>query len=303
MSTAKTKVDKENVIDFVKNSFSKDADFFETIAEGESSQSFFFSAEERDYVIRVNKRLNGFEKDKYAYDHFNSQDIPIPKTILLGKLNKNLYFSITERAKGKLLSDCNSKEVQSSIPSIIKTLDAIHAVNISKAKGYGSFDSQGKANSQSNMDGVEGLMKETSEDFKKEANNKLLEKDLIVKLLKKYKALSRFCPETRNLVHGDYGSNNTTVDNHQITGVFDWEHASYGDFLFDVAWLDFWDDKVDYKEIFLKHYQEKGVDVKDYEERILCYKLRFGTGSLMFYIKSGQDEKYLVAKAKLMKIV
>ena len=115
MSTAKTKIDKEIVIEFVKNSFSKDADSFETITDGEGSQGFFFSSNNRDYVIRVNRRLNGFEKDKYAYEHFYSKDIPIPKTNLLGKLNKNLYFSITERAKGKLLSDCSEKEKYSSI--------------------------------------------------------------------------------------------------------------------------------------------------------------------------------------------
>ena len=164
MSTAKTKVYKENVVDFIKKSFSKDAGSFETITDGELSQGFFFSANNRNYVVRVNKRLIGFEKDKYAYEHFHSEDIPIPKTILLGKFDKNLYFSITDRAKGKLISDCNQEETQSSMPSIIKTLDAIHAVNISNVKGYGSFDLQGKASKQSNMDGVEELMKETSKD-------------------------------------------------------------------------------------------------------------------------------------------
>ena len=64
MSTAKTKVYKENVVDFIKKSFSKDAGSFETITDGELSQGFFFSANNRNYVVRVNKRLIGFEKDK-----------------------------------------------------------------------------------------------------------------------------------------------------------------------------------------------------------------------------------------------
>ena len=303
MSTAKTKIDKEIDSEFVKNSFSKDADSFETITDGEGSQGFFFSSNNRDYVIRVNRRLNGFEKDKYAYEHFYSKDIPIPKTNLLGKLNKNLYFSITERAKGKLLSDCSEKEKYSSMPSIIKTLDAIHTVNISNTQGFGSFDSQGKANFQSCADALTEQITRMPEGFKKEADNELLEKDVIEYLLKKYKALLKYCPEIKYLVHGDFGSNNATVDNHQITGVFDWELALYGDFLYDVAWLDFWGGNIDFKGIFLKHYQEKGVDTENYEERILCYKLNFGIGALMFYVNSGQEKKYLYAKAELMKIV
>jgi|TARA_Y100000310_G_C20622058_1_gene783913 hygromycin-B 4-O-kinase len=303
MSTAKTKIDKEIIVEFVKNSFSKDAESFETIADGEMSQGFFFSANKKDFVIRVNKRLNGFEKDKYAYEHFYSKDMPIPKTILLGELNKNLYFSITERAKGRLLCDYNEKETHNSMPNIIKTLDAIHAVDISKTKGFGSFDSQGKTDFQSHTDALTKQIKMTLESFKKEADNKLLEKDVIEYLLKKYKALFKYCPEIRYLVHGDFGSDNVTVNNNQITGVFDWELASYGDFLFDVAWLDFWRDNIDYKGIFLRHYQKKGVDTKNYEERILCYKLNFGIGSLMFYINSGQEKKYLATKAELMKMV
>ena len=42
------------------------------------------------------------------------------------------------------------------------------------------------------------------------------------------------------LLHGDYGFDNVLVDQGKISGVLDWANAKYGDFLYDVAWLDFW---------------------------------------------------------------
>lgn len=55
MSTAKTKVDREIVENFIKEKFSTDAHSFETISDGEGSQALFFSSNNKEYVIRVNK--------------------------------------------------------------------------------------------------------------------------------------------------------------------------------------------------------------------------------------------------------
>lgn len=306
MSKAKTKVDKTLVEEFVKKKFASYAESFEVISGGESSQGFFFSSQNNEYVIRVNKRVFGFEKDKYAYQAFHSSEILIPETFMLGKLTDELYFSITKRAAGKLFSELNRKETAGAIHTIIQTLDAIHSIDISNTSGFGSFDTQGKANLKSFRDHLEKLITEMPEDYEKEAGNKLLEKNIIVGLLEKYKTLLDYSSDVRSLVHADFGFSNTTVDNNEITGIFDWEHAMYGDFLYDVAWLDFWGNresskiKVDYKNIFLKHYQERGTDIKNYNERILLYKLNFGIGAMMFFVRSEQEKKYSDTKAHLL---
>lgn len=309
MSTYKTRIEQKLVKEFVKENFTTDAHSFKSIADGEASQGFFFSSKSDEYVIRVNKKIYSFEKDKYAYENFQSEKIPIPETLSIGKLNNDLFFSITKRARGKLLSDLSKEEILKAIPSIIKILDSIHAIDISYTTGFGCFDAKGKTDLKSFSHHLEKLITRMPESYKKEVGNKLLEKNVVDKLLEKYKKLLKYSPDVRYLVHADFGFNNATVENNKITGIFDWEHAFYGDFLYDIAWLDFWGnkaiekDRIDYKGIFYKHYQEKDVDIINYNERILLYKLNFGIGAMMFFVHSHQEKKYLDTKTHLLELI
>jgi hygromycin-B 4-O-kinase len=72
-------------------------------------------------------------------------------------------------------------------------------------------------------------------------------------------------------VHGGYGFNNMLAENGAVTAVLDWTEAMYGDFLYDVAWLNFWDPGHDYQAIFRADYAERGFAVPDFEQRLLCY--------------------------------
>ena len=186
-------------------------------------------------------------------------------------------------SKGKLLSDCSKYEIHKAMPSIIKALDAIRAIDISVHKGFGPLDFRGKADFNSHKEVLLDVVNQTLKDCERDLNCRFLEIDIIKKFLDEYKVLIDFCPEVRCLVHGDFGHNNATVDNSQLTGVFDWEHSSYGDFLHDVAWLDFWAEDMGFKEALFKHYMSNDIEVSNFEERILCYQLGFGIGGMMFF--------------------
>lgn len=252
--------------------------------------------------------MRGFEKDKYAYEKFSSSKLPIPETVLLGNFNENLVFSITYRAKGKLTSTSSKQEVELALPNIIETLDAIHQIDISDSVGYGAFDSSGNATLSTFREHLDKAVTEIPELLHKNAACPFLEADVVNSLLEKYKKLLDYCPNVRYLVHGDYGFNNLMIDGDKVTGVFDWEHGMYGDFLYDVAWLDFWGNRPDlnnginYADVFLKHYQERGVEIENYHERVLLHKLNLGIKSLTFYAYSNQEHKYNDAKAMLLKL-
>ena len=47
-------------------------------------------------------------------------------------------------------------------------------------------------------------------------------------------------PEARHLVHSDLLNFNVLAEDDRVSAVFDWGAALYGDFLWDVAWLTFW---------------------------------------------------------------
>jgi Ser/Thr protein kinase RdoA (MazF antagonist) len=43
-----------------------------------------------------------------------------------------------------------------------------------------------------------------------------------------------------DVVHGDFHHENVLVEGERVTGVFDWEQATAGDWRYDVVWLAFW---------------------------------------------------------------
>lgn len=301
MSTLKTKIDNEAVLNFLKSDFSPDIQLLTPIKEGERSQAFSFLSKDSEFVIRVHSKKHGFEKDKYAHDHFNSKSIPIPKTFQIGRIRDKFYYSITEKVEGKIIDHFEKDEIRKFIPELINVLDSIHSFDIGETQ-FGDWGIDGKAPETSWKNYLIKLIEEFENYENKTPENTLLEPDVVQKILARYKQLIDHCSNIRHLVHGDYGFNNLLSDGEKITGVIDWELSKYGDFLYDVAWLSFWDTTIDYADIFCKHYQDKNVAVPNFHERILCYKLHFGLGALSFFSDSEQEKSYRWAKERLLKL-
>ena len=287
------------VLAFLKSNFAPNIQSLTTIKEGETSQAFSFFSERGEFVIRVHSKKHGFEKDKYAHDHFNSQNIPIPKTFQIGQLNDKFYYSITEKAEGKIIDHFEKEEIRKFIPELINILDSIHAFNIGDTQ-FGDWEIDGKSSETSWKNYLLKLIEEFGPYENKTPENTLLESVVVQKILARYKQLINHCPNIRYLVHGDYGFSNLLSNGKKITGVIDWELSKYGDFLYDVAWLSFWETTIDYADIFFKHYQDKNVSVPNFHERILCYKLHFGLGALSFFSDSEQEKSYKWAKERLL---
>lgn len=299
MSTIKTKIDNEVVLNFLKSDFAPDIQSLTTIKEGETSQAFSFSSKDSEFIIRVNPKKHGFEKDKYAYEHFNSQKVPIPKTFQIGQLSDNFYYSITEKAMGKVIDHFEKEEIRRFIPELIAVLDSIHSFDIGETQ-FGDWEVDGKALETSWKNYLHKLIRRFEGYENKTPGSTLLEPAIVQKLVARYKELVDYCPNIRHLVHADYGFNNLLSDGKKITGVIDWELSKYGDFIYDIAWLSFWETAIDYADIFLKHYQKMNVSVPNFQERLLCYKLHFGLGALSFFSNSEQEKSYKQTKERLL---
>ena len=148
MSNLKAKIEHKTVFDFLKKNFAADVNSLQNIQGGEKSQAFSFSYRNCEFVIRVHHEIYGFEKDAYAYEHFRSPHVPIPKTFLRGKLNDALFFSITKKVQGKILDEFTKDEIRQLLPALMETLDTIRDFNIKDTDNFGDWDSQGKAAKQ-----------------------------------------------------------------------------------------------------------------------------------------------------------
>jgi hygromycin-B 4-O-kinase len=299
MSTKKTQINHEVAEAFAQQHFGVPELSLKRIADGELAQAFLFDLPDGPKVLRVRTGDNsGFLKDRFAHNHFNSTSIPVPKILEIGEIEDGLFYAVSERAPGKPLDKFTHAEMDKLMPELISTLDAIHATRPT-GDGAGNWDADGTGSFNSWRESVESNLHLDDDETTAAA---FYDHDLANGVREDINALLNFVPADLGLIHGDYGFNNALSDGNTITGVIDWDHSAYGDFLFDVAWLDFWVDKQGYAEAFKKHYVEQGREVSHFDERITCYKLLIGLGSLGFFARSRQAGKYEFAKQVIARI-
>jgi hygromycin-B 4-O-kinase len=77
----------------------------------------------------------------------------------------------------------------------------------------------------------------------------------------KLRELADDLPGERQLIHGDLL--NRLVNGDEITAVFDWGNATYGDALYDAAWLLYWWpwfpnwSEIDIRETLMQHWEQQ----------------------------------------------
>ncbi len=261
------------------------------LSGGNWSQAFGFKSGEDDRVIRFGKHVEDYVTDQFA-SRFGTKDLPIPKVMEVGDFSDG-YFAISERAFGTMIDNLDKEGMKQIVPSLMKTLDAMREADISDTVGYGPWDKNGNGKFKSWRDMLldvsndqsynkipgwrEGLQGSPVGDKPfNEAYSRLVE-------------LSADLPEARSLVHNDLMHFNVLTNDNQITAVFDWANAMYGDFLYDLAMFIFWEPMhepikgIDWKGEALRHFEEIGLEIPELERRLQCCMIHLGLGSMSYY--------------------
>ena len=259
----------------------------------------------QEYIVSFNPTmLVNFEKHAYVEENFASPSIPVPRQVHRGRLG-DVYFAITEKAPGQNLLQLPRSEYLELIPSQIELLDAIHQVSPGERPGYGIFDGNGIDSTPSwrarqESDKEEGPAGDIYAKWQAQIKTSFLEREVFERLFDEMVQLISYCPEERYLVHGNYGFGNLLAQDGRITAVLDWMNAQYGDFLYDIAWLDFWSPKDGWHERFRHYYRSMGREVPFYGERILCYQINMSLDALKFYAKAGNKAAYEWARDHIL---
>lgn len=275
---------------------------------GMTAQAFDCHKKGGNLIFRIGSDKQNLLKDKYAYENFNSSVVPIPKFVSFGKIAPHLYFAVTEKIKGENLQEIDSEQkFKRVLPLMAKILDQIHNISVQKNKGCGLWNAEGFAPYKSWEGFILSIKDSKKYDWKKMINKHGMEQKLIEKVCTTIDHLVKYCPEKRNLIHGDYGKSNLIWDGSKITGIIDWALSKYGDFLYDVAWMDFFSlssqGKIDYEHFFKNHYQDTGQKIDNYEERMKCYKLRIGLFLARLSLTQGRKKRYQDRRRALLKIM
>jgi hygromycin-B 4-O-kinase len=306
MPHAKPTIEQEAILTLLNKQFGTTIDGLEAIQTGHMSQAYSFTANGKGYILRFNPSSESFEKDAYAYNHYASTSIPIPRIVTIGRVEE-LAYAISEKLPGTMLNFMSDAEYQKVIPPMLEVLDAIHYVDVSNQPHYGYVNARGIGQSASWRGHVADIYEEHPEDFYGHWHtlfqSSFLERSVFDTVYQKMLALLDYCPEERYLLHGDYGFDNVLAHEGKITAVLDWALSQYGDFLYDAAYLHYFSYQYNFLELFREFYASKNRSIPFYTERMICYTCLIGLNAMKFFAMAQLQQEYTWARERILSLV
>lgn len=245
-----------------------------------------------------------FEKEAFIARLLASSGIPMPPIVSIGRLGE-LHYAISLKAAGMPLDQLAPTEFAALVPELIRVLDAIHAVDVGATDGYGVIGDDGRGLFPTWRRYIEAIREEGPDwefygKWHRLFEASFLEREVFDLLYARMTRLLDHCPEERALVHGNFGFGNALARDGKITAVLDWIDAKYGDFLFDIARLDFWAVGASFAAVFRDHYDRMGVPVPAYTECVRCCQHYIGLDALRFFAKAQDEQAFRWARERLL---
>ena len=262
----------------------------ERLRPGEWSRAYAIRRNDEDLVVRFSRYREDFEKDRAAAN-WGSPQLPMPPVIEIGEAI-GFAYAVTPRVQGEFLETVTNDRARAVLPSLFAALEAARDIDLSSATGFGLWTvdrgglyptwreavlTVGKSVPPGRLPGWrEGL--ESSPTGIAPFNEACALMREMVKV----------CPEERHLIHDDLMNRNVFVEGNQITAVLDWGASMFGDFLYDIASLAFWApwfpawSTIDFVQEAAQHYAEIRLTVPHFEERVRCYAVNIGVGSMAY---------------------
>ena len=273
------------------------------IGSGFFSFAYSFESNNIPYVLRIGTSLKAFDKDDFAYINFSNNLNNIPKVLEKGKINDKFYC-ITEKIAGKEISSLDTDSLKKVLPSIMENHLKIIQINTDKFSNFGYINLLTyKGNSLSWHDFItkidvwlKTILIPTNvkyQDWDKLFDKKDFDKPFFDKCYQELIKLAKFLPEKKFIVHGDFGNSNMLCENNKVTGIIDWAEFMVGDFLYDLAYMDYYNDKISYKDEFKAFYIKNNINISFYDERIRCYQIYMTLLSMFIYFNRNMEKEFI----------
>ena len=289
-------VDQDRAEAFLASRFGDRAITVSPIGRGVWSKAFAFRRTGNEFVIRFGAHWDDFAKDRLAA-RYASPELPIPRVVEMGEAFDG-YFAISERLLGGYIDEVDGAQMRKLMPSLFAALDAMRLADISATAGYGGWGADGTAVypswREALLDVVHDRPRDRIHGWRERLEDSQVGADPFDEAYGRLLALAGHIPEERHLIHSDLLHYNVLVEGERITGVLDWGCGLYGDFLYDLAWLCFWQPwypawkGIDFQAEALHHYAAIGLEVPDFEERLRCCQIHIGLGSQAYQAYAGE---------------
>jgi len=90
------------------------------------------------------------------------------------------------------------------------------------------------------------------------------------------------------------------ADGRRITGVLDWADYGLGDFVYDVAYLDYWSADIPYGALWREYAASQRCDVPHFAERMRCYQLHMALHDMAVAALQGDEEDYIWSREHIL---
>ncbi len=271
------------------------------------SSAYSYSADGQDYVLRLGHSAEGYRIDAAAVQ-FSSSALPIPVIIKNGK-TQELHFSISRRHYGHFIEAIPEQEASRFSEAMSKLLMALRSASSTGRQQV--IWHQKDATILTWQDWLlSGLVDDPTSHVggwrahvaADEPLNQLFEQ-----CEREIHALLPYCPERRDLIHGDLLHQNVLVsrDANEVSAVFSWKCSVLGDFLFDVAWCTLWAEwhpvieKSDLWNRTLLADDLDSVDLENAAIRNRCYELQIAASHIGWFTWTGDEQNLL----KMRKVI
>jgi hygromycin-B 4-O-kinase len=303
-------IEQEQVLALLRQHFTEPITHLVPVEGGQLARTFAFRTGEQDYILRFNSADHlpiSFAKEASLSQTIASPHIPIPRVTQVGRW-RDLYFAISHRVPGQMVEKLPVQEVMQLVPALIATLYAIHQVDVSQRKNYGVFNEQGVGLSPDWRSSLLRVQEEEEEwdyfgKWHHMFEDTFLERDLFDDLFQRMVRLLDYCPAERYLVHGNYSLRNILTHEGKLTGVVDWLDAKYGDFVYDMAGLDFWIPELRMRERCQHYYQQRLGVIPFYEKRVLCYECYIAMSAMRFFAKKRDEQAYQWTRRRILQLL
>jgi hygromycin-B 4-O-kinase len=311
MSRTRTRPsDPESVAAFLRERVRIDPVDVIELAPGEWSQAFAYGHDGLDWVIRISGLEEAFRKDERA-GRYASSALPVPRVVEVGPVGDG-YYAISERLAGDVLETIDDRRLQALLPSLMATLDAMRLADVGDSIGYGGWGPDGVGGYASwramLLDAATDHPTRHTHGWRARLTASETGDEPFLDAYRVLTSLVDHVPEDRHLVHADFMNRNVLVTGDRISGVLDWGCAMYGDFLMDLAWIDFWApwspgwQGVDIVAAGVEHFRAIGLDVPNFEERLRACQIYIGLDGQAYQAHKGQWVELAKTAARTLEI-
>lgn len=282
---------------FLVDELGADPESVESLRPGEWSSVYAIRRGSEALVVRFSRYRDDFEKDR-AVAAASTPDLPIPAVLEIGAAFGRAY-AVSRRAHGEFLETLDDSRTRLVLPRLFAALDTARLTDLSSSTGFGGWTAQGGGQYRTWREALlavgESMPSGRTAGWRERLESSPVGAGAFDDAYARMPKLVAFCPEERHLIHDDLLNRNVMVADDRISAVLDWGNSKYGDFLFDIASLVFWQPwfpqwaNIDFLGETFRHYTRIGLVVPDLEVRVRCYAVKIGLGGMGYNAWKGPE--------------